>query len=35
MVFVLLIVAGYAYVWKRGGLDLATRDLARTSGGRR
>jgi len=25
MVFVGLIVAGYAYVWKKGGLDLATR----------
>jgi len=25
MVFTALIVAGYAYVWKKGGLDLATR----------
>lgn len=25
MVFTTLIVAGYAYVWKKGGLDLATR----------
>ncbi len=35
MFFVLLIVAGYAYVWKKGGLEMATRDLARSSGGRR
>jgi NADH-quinone oxidoreductase subunit A len=25
MVFLAVIVAGYAYVWKKGGLDLATR----------
>jgi NADH:ubiquinone oxidoreductase subunit 3 (subunit A) len=25
MVFTALIVAGYAYVWRKGGLDLATR----------
>ena len=32
MVFVLLIVAGYAYVWRKGGLEVATR-VARRIGG--
>jgi len=25
MLFTFFIVAGYAYVWRKGGLDLATR----------
>src|SRR5512134_1552759 len=33
MVFVGLIVAGYAYVWRKGGLEVVTR-LARPNGGR-
>ena len=32
MVFLMLIVAGYAYVWKKGGLDLATRVARRIVG---
>ena len=27
MVFVALIVAGYAYIWKKGGLDLGPRRI--------
>ena len=34
MVFVVLIVAGYAYVWRKGGLELATR-ISRRAEGRR
>jgi NADH-quinone oxidoreductase subunit A len=29
MVFIGLILVGYAYVWKKGGLELATRDARR------
>lgn len=29
MVFIGLILVGYAYVWKKGGLELATRDVRR------
>lgn len=32
MVFVGLVVVGYAYVWKKGGLEVATRVAARRSG---
>jgi len=31
MVFTALIVAGYAYVWRKGGLDLATKKPGRGS----
>lgn len=34
MVFVGLIIAGYAYVWKKGGLELATK-IARPAEGNR
>ena len=32
MVFVGLVVVGYAYVWKKGGLEVATQVAARRSG---
>lgn len=35
MVFVALIVAGYAYVWRKGGLELATRTVRRAGAVRR
>ena len=34
-VFLLLIVAGYAYVWRKGGLELATRRTRPATGGTR
>jgi NADH-quinone oxidoreductase subunit A len=34
MTFTALIVAGYAYVWRKGGLELATRLPARLRSGR-
>jgi NADH-quinone oxidoreductase subunit A len=34
-VFLLLIVAGYAYVWRKGGLELATRRARPATGGTR
>lgn len=34
LVFVALIVAGYAYVWRKGGLELATRITRRAEGRR-
>lgn len=35
MVFVALIVVGYAYVWKKGGLEVATRAARRSEARRR
>jgi NADH-quinone oxidoreductase subunit A len=35
MIFTALIVAGYAYVWRKGGLEVATRLPARLRGERR
>ena len=35
MVFTALIVAGYAYVWRKGGLEVATRLPARLRAGPR
>jgi NADH:ubiquinone oxidoreductase subunit 3 (subunit A) len=32
MAFVALIVAGYAYVWRKGGLEVATRVARRLAG---
>ena len=34
MIFTALIVAGYAYVWRKGGLEVATRLPGRLRGGR-